>query len=40
MRPGQALTIRMCWTFTPAVVAAAIAAPAAVALNTATVRHG
>jgi putative ABC transport system permease protein len=38
MRPGQTLTMVTCWIVGPAVVAAAIAAPAAVALNTATVR--
>jgi putative ABC transport system permease protein len=37
MRPGQLLTMVMCWMVGPAVVAAAIAAPAAVALTTATV---
>jgi putative ABC transport system permease protein len=37
MRPGQVLTMVICWIVVPAVVAAAIAAPAAVALNTATV---
>ena len=36
-RPGQVLTMVVCWIAGPAVVAAAIAAPAAVALNTATV---
>ena len=38
MRPGQMLTMVMCWIVGPAVMAAVIAAPAAVALNTATVR--
>ena len=38
MRPGQILTMVVCWVAGPAVVAAAIAAPVAVALNTATVR--
>jgi putative ABC transport system permease protein len=38
MRPGQVLTMVVCWIAGPAVVAAAIAAPAAVALNSATVR--
>ena len=38
MRPGQVLTMVVCWIAGPAVVAAAIAAPVAVALNTATVR--
>jgi len=38
MRPGQMLTMVTCWIVGPAIVAAAIAAPAAVALNTATVR--
>src|SRR5215472_17872352 len=37
MRPGQTLTMVTCWIFGPAVLAAAVAAPAAVALNTATV---
>ncbi len=37
MRPGQLLTMVVCWVAGPAVIAAAIAAPAAVALNTATV---
>jgi putative ABC transport system permease protein len=37
MRPGQMLTMVVCWVAGPAVVAAAIAAPVAVALNTATV---
>jgi len=38
MRPGQVLTMVVAWVAGPAVLAAAIAAPAAVALNTATVR--
>ena len=38
MRPGQVLTMVVCWIAGPAVVAAAVAAPVAVALNTATVR--
>ncbi len=38
MRPGQMLTMVVCWIAGPAVLAAVIAAPAAVALNTATVR--
>ena len=38
MRPGQMLTMVTCWIAGPAVVAAVIAAPAAVALNSATVR--
>jgi putative ABC transport system permease protein len=38
MRPGQVLTMVVCWIAGPAVVAAAVAAPAAVALNSATVR--
>jgi putative ABC transport system permease protein len=37
MRPGQMLAMVVCWIAGPAVVAAAIAAPAAAALNTATV---
>ena len=37
MRPGQVLTMVMCWIIGPAVLAAAIAAPVAMALNTATV---
>jgi putative ABC transport system permease protein len=36
MRPGQLLTMVVCWIAGPAVIAAVIAAPAAVALNTAT----
>jgi len=38
MRPGQMLTMVVCWIAGPAVVAAAIAAPAAVLLNDATLR--
>jgi putative ABC transport system permease protein len=38
MRPGQTLTMVTCWIVGPAVVAAAVAAPSAVALNTATVK--
>ena len=38
MRPGQMLTMVVCWIAGPAVIAAVIAAPAAVALNTATLR--
>ncbi len=38
MRPGQVMTMVVCWIAGPAVVAAAVAAPVAVALNTATVR--
>jgi putative ABC transport system permease protein len=38
MRPGQMLTMVVCWIAGPAVLAAVIAAPAAVALNTATIR--
>jgi putative ABC transport system permease protein len=37
MRPGQMLTMVVCWIAGPAVIAAVIAAPAAVALNTATI---
>ena len=37
MRPGQTLTMVVCWVLGPAVLAAVIAAPAAVALNSATV---
>jgi len=37
MRPGQVVTMVICWIVVPAVLAGAIAAPAAVALNTATV---
>jgi putative ABC transport system permease protein len=37
MRPGQMLTRVVCWIAGPAVIAAVIAAPAAVALNTATI---
>jgi putative ABC transport system permease protein len=36
MRPGQMLTMVVCWIAGPAVLAAVIAAPAAVALTTAT----
>jgi putative ABC transport system permease protein len=36
MRPGQVLVMVTCWVIGPAVIAGAIAAPAAVALNTAT----
>jgi putative ABC transport system permease protein len=36
MRPGQMLTMVTCWIIGPAVLAAVIAAPAAIALNTAT----
>jgi putative ABC transport system permease protein len=38
MRPGQLLTMVVCSIAGPAVIAAVIAAPAAVALNTATIR--
>ena len=38
MRPSQLLTMVVCWIAGPAVVAAAIAAPAAVLLNDATLR--
>jgi putative ABC transport system permease protein len=38
MRPGQIVTMVVCWILGPAILAAVIAAPAAVALNTATVR--
>ena len=38
MRPGQLLTMVTCWVAGPAVLAAVIAAPAAIALNTATLR--
>jgi putative ABC transport system permease protein len=37
MRPRQMLTMVTCWIIGPAVLAAVIAAPAAIALNTATV---
>ena len=37
MRPGQVVIMVICWVAGPAVLAGAIAAPAAVALNTATV---
>jgi putative ABC transport system permease protein len=37
MRPGQTLIMVVCWILGPAILAAVIAAPAAVALNTATV---
>ena len=36
MRPGQIVTMVICWIAVPAIVAAAMAAPAAVALNAAT----
>ena len=36
MRPGQVVAMVICWIVGPAVIAGAIAAPAAVALNTAT----
>ena len=36
MRPGQIVTMVICWIAVPAIIAAAIAAPAAVVLNTAT----
>src|SRR6202012_6284613 len=36
MRPGQLLTMVTCWVVAPAAIAGAIAAPAAVLLNTAT----
>jgi putative ABC transport system permease protein len=38
MRPGQLLTMVMCWVVAPAVLAAVVAAPAAVLLNNGTVR--
>jgi putative ABC transport system permease protein len=38
MRPGQLLTMVICWVAGPVAVAAVIAAPAAVALNNATVQ--
>jgi putative ABC transport system permease protein len=38
MRPGQVLVMVTCWVVGPAVIAAVIAAPAAVLLNTATLR--
>jgi putative ABC transport system permease protein len=38
MRPGQVVIMVLCWVVGPAVIAGALAAPAAVALNTATVR--
>jgi putative ABC transport system permease protein len=37
MRPGQVVIMVICWVVGPAVLAGAVAAPAAVALNTATV---
>lgn len=37
MRPGQLVVMVICWIVAPAIVAGAIAAPAAIALNTATV---
>jgi putative ABC transport system permease protein len=36
MRPGQMITMVTCWIVGPAVIAALIAAPAAIVLNTAT----
>jgi putative ABC transport system permease protein len=36
MRPGQVILMVVCWIVVPAIVAAAVAAPAAVALNNAT----
>ncbi|HTR91756.1 MAG TPA: FtsX-like permease family protein [Trebonia sp.] len=36
MRPGQLVMMVICWIVAPAIVAGAIAAPAAIALNTAT----
>jgi putative ABC transport system permease protein len=36
MRPGQVVTMVTCWIAAPAVLAGAVAAPAAIALNTAT----
>jgi putative ABC transport system permease protein len=36
MRPGQVVVMVICWVVGPAMIAGAIAAPAAVALNTAT----
>jgi putative ABC transport system permease protein len=36
MRPGQIVIMVICWIAVPAIIAAAIAAPAAVVLNTAT----
>jgi putative ABC transport system permease protein len=38
MRPGQVVLMVVCWVVGPAVIAGAIAAPAAAALNNATVR--
>ena len=38
MRPGQVMVMVTCWVIGPAVIAGAIAAPAAVLLNTATLR--
>ncbi len=37
MRPGQVVVMVICWVVGPAVIAGAIAAPAAMLLNTATV---
>jgi putative ABC transport system permease protein len=36
MRPGQVLAMVCCWVLGPAIIAAVLAAPAAVELNTAT----
>jgi putative ABC transport system permease protein len=38
MRPGQVVAMVICWIVVPAVIAGAIAAPAAVILNSATLR--
>ncbi|HEY3881439.1 MAG TPA: ABC transporter permease [Trebonia sp.] len=38
MRPGQVLVMVVCWVVGPALIAGAVAAPAAVLLNTATLR--
>jgi putative ABC transport system permease protein len=38
MRPGQLVVMVICWIVAPGIVAGAIAAPAAIAVNTATLR--
>jgi putative ABC transport system permease protein len=38
MRPGQVLAMVCCWVIGPAIIAGALAAPAAVALNSSTLR--
>jgi putative ABC transport system permease protein len=38
MRPGQTITMVICWIVGPAILASAIAVPAAIVLNSATLR--